>query len=88
VPRSTPLAGSANLGPTIIKRLNEVDIHSREDLQRVGAASAYRRIRAKNPGKTMPVCYYLYSLEGALRDVHWDDLPVGVKERLIKEAKG
>ena len=34
----------------------------------------------------MPVCYYLYSLEGALKDRHWDDLGDGVKKQLLNRA--
>lgn len=33
---ATPLKGLKNLGPTIIKRLNAIEIFSREDLQRAG----------------------------------------------------
>ncbi|MBL8230892.1 MAG: TfoX/Sxy family protein [Bryobacterales bacterium] len=77
-----------NIGATIEKRLNEIGIRTPEQLADVGAVEAWRRIRAKNPNVTVPVCYYLYSIEGALRDVHWDDLPTEVKKRLVKEAKG
>jgi DNA transformation protein and related proteins len=40
------------------------------DLRSVGAVTAYERICGKHPGETIPVCYYLYSLEGALRGQH------------------
>lgn len=59
-----------NLGPTIAKRLREIGIHTSAELRAVGPVAAYRRICAKNPGKTIPVCYYLYSLKGALRNKH------------------
>jgi DNA transformation protein len=35
----------------------------------------------------MPVCYYLYSLEGALRGKHWDALGESVKRSLLERAK-
>lgn len=75
-----------NIGATIEKRLRSIGIHSPEDLARVGPAEAWRRIRDANPGATVPVCYYLYSFEGALRGVHWDDLPEQVKAKLRQEA--
>ena len=78
----TELSALQNIGPTIERRLNAIGVHSRADLARVGPVAAFRRIQKKNPDKTIPVCYYLYSLEGALRGVHWDDLPERVKIRL------
>ncbi len=39
-----------------------------------------------HPNQTIPVCYYLYSLQGALTGHHWNDLPERVKEDLRKEA--
>jgi hypothetical protein len=39
------------------------------------------------PAETLPVCYYLYSFEGALSDKHWDD--IGEKrKRELKEKIG
>jgi DNA transformation protein len=32
------------------------------------------------------VCYYLYALEGALLDLHWDELPKSLKEDLLQKA--
>ena len=80
------LIGLRNLGPTIIRRLAEVGVHTRRDLQNIGAVEIYRRICAASGGRTVPVCYYLYSLQGALMDLHWDDLPADLKTRLREEA--
>ncbi|HEU4606403.1 MAG TPA: TfoX/Sxy family protein [Nitrososphaera sp.] len=85
--KQSGLSGLKNIGPTIEKRLNEIGVYNRQDLKRVGAAGAYRKIRAKYPNKMIPVCYYLYSFEGALAWKHWDDLPQGVKDRLRREGK-
>ena len=74
------------VGATIAKRLNEVGIHSKSDLRRVGPAKAYAMIAARNPDVTIPVCYYLYSLEGALTDTHWDDIPESRKRTLRRSA--
>ena len=82
----TPLTDLRNIGPTIARRLCEVDIRTERDLRALGAAEAFRRIWKKRPGRRPPVCYFLYSLEGALRDVHWNDLPQDVKSRLRKAA--
>ncbi|WP_197714623.1 TfoX/Sxy family DNA transformation protein [Nitrosomonas supralitoralis] len=31
-------------------------------------------IKERYPNETLPVCYYLYSFEGALTDEHWDEI--------------
>ncbi len=80
------LKGAKNIGPTILKRLNEVGIHSLADLAEITPAKAYQKICARHPDRTFSVCYYLYSLEGALLDVHWDDLPKKVKKELLKQV--
>jgi DNA transformation protein len=81
-----PVEQLRNIGATIARRLREIGIHTRDELQAVGAAAAYRRICEAYPGKTIPVCYYLYSLEGALRDEHWDALGSQVKQQLLAEV--
>ncbi len=75
-----------NIGPTVARRLNEVGIHTKDDLQRVGAVSAYCEIKQLHPEARTPLCYYLYSLEGALRGQHWDSLGEGVKKSLRNEV--
>ena len=84
--RDQPVGSLQNIGPTIARRLRSVGIRTRGDLERLGPAPVFRRVRDENPGKTIPVCYYLYSLEGALRDVHWDSLGERTKARLRREA--
>ena len=71
-----------NIGATIAQRLNEVGVFTEHDLRSIGAVEAHLRIRDRYPEKTLPVCYYLYSFEAALCDVHWDDLPEPRKRAL------
>jgi DNA transformation protein len=82
---TSQLAGMKNIGPTIARRLNAVGIYTRADLERVGPAAAYLKMRAQ-VGSHLPMCYYLYSLEGALTDRHWDDVPQATKDALLKEV--
>lgn len=79
------LAALRNVGPTVERRLNAIGIHSREDLLRIGSAQAYLKMQAQASG-TLPVCFYLYSLEGALTDRHWNDLPAATKALLLKSV--
>jgi len=73
-----------NLGMASVNILHAVGINTFADLQRVGAVEAYLRIKARdiNVSKVM-----LYALEGALKDVHWNDLPPETKNQLVAEAE-
>ncbi len=82
----THLFGLKNIGHTIAARCEAVGIKTVGDLRAIATAKAYKRIKAGHPGTTIPVCYYLYSLQGALDGVHWDALSPAVKEKLLKEA--
>jgi DNA transformation protein len=82
------LAELPNIGPTIESRLKEIGVRTRADLETLGPVSAYLRICAEYPHQTIPVCYYLYSLQGALLGLHWDDLPERLKKDLLTKATG
>ncbi|MEM7017506.1 MAG: TfoX/Sxy family DNA transformation protein [Pseudomonadota bacterium] len=75
-----------NIGKTVASRLHEIDVQTRADLETLGAARAYKRLSEQNPSEHLPVCYYLYSLEGALQDRHWDDFSEDEKLALRLQA--
>ena len=68
------LTNLKNIGKKIAVRLNGVGIFSKDDLKLIGAVGAHRLIKQKQPNETLPVCYYLYSFEGALTDKHWNEI--------------
>lgn len=84
---SQTVHGRRNIGPTIAKRLNEIGVHTMAELHEVGPSKAYKAIKQLYPDKTLPVCYYLYSFEGALTDTHWNDIPEKRKQQLLKEIE-
>lgn len=75
-----------NIGATVAQRLHEIGIRTKADLERVGAVTAYCEIKQTYPEARTPLCYYLYSLEGALRDEHWDEIGEDVKQALRNDA--
>ena len=79
------LADLPNLGPTIVRRLSEIGVHDRKELARMGPAEAYRRLSATT-GRRLPVCYYLYALEAALRGQDWRSLSNDRKAELRRAA--
>ena len=80
------LTNLKNIGPTIQKRLQDIGVHTKNDLKRIGPVAAYQKIQSKNPEKTIPVCYYLYSLQGALDGKHWDDISQKKKQELLEQV--
>lgn len=84
---SSDLRKAKNIGATIEKCLNEIGIFTLADLAEMTSVEAFKRIRENYPGKTIPVCYYLYSLEGVLLDLHWNDIPSELKEELKARIK-
>jgi DNA transformation protein len=73
-----------NLGMASVNILHSVGINTREDLEQLGVVAAYQKIKARhlNVSKVM-----LYALQGALMDVHWNELSPELKARLVSEAE-
>lgn len=80
------LNGAKNIGTTILKRLNNIGFYTFADLAEMTPAKAYKNMSENNPEKTLPICYYLYSLQGALLDIHWNNLPQDLKSDLLKQV--
>ena len=85
--RNRNLTNLKNIGKKIASRLNEVGIFSEDDLRLAGAVDAHRLIKERYPNETLPVCYYLYSFEGALTDKHWNEIGEQ-RKRHLKEQIG
>ncbi|MCF7201813.1 TfoX/Sxy family protein [Pseudomonas oligotrophica] len=73
-----------NLGKTSVQWLHACGIHSAEELRRRGAVASYAAVKARGFGASRVL---LYAIEGALRDLHWQELPAGVKAELNARAE-
>jgi DNA transformation protein len=84
VDRDSELLRLKNLGVASVNILRAVGVHSYEDLRQLGAVEVYRRIKKRgiNVSRVM-----LYALEGALLNVHWNELDPEQKARLVREAE-
>jgi DNA transformation protein len=82
----TPVRELKNIGPTIAARLAAVGVRTAGDLEAMGPPEAYRRVRRRYATVSIPVCYYLYALQGALDGVHWDALSPATKRSLREKA--
>lgn len=74
-----------NLGKTSAQWLHAVGIHNAADLRRHGAVSAYQAVRARGFSASRVL---LYAIEGALLNVHWNQLSPGLKETLNQQVEG
>ena len=75
-----------NIGPTILRRLHDLGVRSVDDIRRLGPGAIYRSLAAANPGRRLPVCYYLYSLQAAVEGRDWRSLSEAEKRDLRRSA--
>jgi len=78
------LHGLKNLGITSINWLRAIGVYSYQDLQSIGPVESYIRIQQRNI-KVSKV--FLYALQGALTDTHWNDLAPAMKQQLLDEVE-
>lgn len=81
-PQPRPLSELMNIGKAIEERLNEIGVFTKKNLVDIGPVDAYRQIEKNYPNETLPLCYYLYSLEGAIKDIHWNAIGEDRKKAL------
>ena len=77
---STPL----NVGPKSAAWLRQVGVRTREDLEAMGAVTAY--VKCKRAG-FRPSLNMLYSLEGTLLGCHWQKVPEERRAELLVQAE-
>ncbi len=73
------LTSMRNIGKEIAKKLGAVGIHTAEELKRLGSREAFFRLKTRFPN----VCLvHLYTLQGAVDDVEYNQLPEETKREL------
>jgi len=75
-----------NIDPAMTQWLHEVGIDSADQLRAMGAARAYRMMRAWRPWSTELVM--LWALEGAIEGVDWMDVTPERRVELRREIDG
>jgi len=73
-----------NLGKTSVQWLHAIGVHRREQLVERGAVGIYQAVRARGFKANRVL---LYALQGALMDVHWNDLDPSLKSNLLAQAE-
>ncbi|MCD9028438.1 TfoX/Sxy family protein [Luteimonas sp. BDR2-5] len=73
-----------NIGPKSAAWLRQVGLRTREDLAAAGPVDAFMRVKRAG---FKPSLNLLYSLEGALLDCHWQDVPDARRQQLVAAAE-
>lgn len=73
-----------NLGKTSVQWLHAIGVHDPEQLANRGAVSVYKAVKARGFRANRVL---LYALQGALLNVHWNELEPGLKSQLLKQAE-
>ena len=73
-----------NIGPKSAAWLRQVGLRTLDDLVTVGAVDAYMKVRRAG---FKPSLNLLYSLEGALLDCHWQEVPETRRTELVQAAE-
>jgi DNA transformation protein and related proteins len=69
-----------NIGPKTRAWLHEVDIHTPDDLDRLGAVEVYKRLKERFPEKVS--LNALWALQAAILGIPWTALPPDMKDEL------
>lgn len=77
--RALPIARLANLGPKSAQWLNAIDVRSLRDLEELGSVNAYRLLKDRGYPASLNL---VYAIEGALRGMDWNRLPLALKTEL------
>ncbi|WP_042352842.1 TfoX/Sxy family protein [Bacillus massiliigorillae] len=75
----TALQELPNIGKVVASQLNEVGIHTSEELTEVGSKEAFTRIKKIDSSACIN---RLYGLEGAIQGIRWHNLSDGCKKDL------
>lgn len=78
----TRLRDLRNLGPASERMLVAAGIHTPDELDRLGSVEAYRRATAAGGHASLN---FLWSLDAALLDIDWFDLPPDRKALLRRQ---
>ena len=74
-----------NIGPTTAQWLHEAGLHTKADLEEIGAVMAYKVLQHQRPRQVNIML--LYALQGALMDLSWSALPPDLKAQLKRDAR-
>jgi len=82
------LTSLRNIGKEMEKKLKSIDITTAEELKKVGSKEAFVRLKLRYANICMICPVHLYTLEGAITDTEYNQLPESVKHDLKSFCDG
>ena len=82
---AAPIASLQNIGPTTAGWLESIGVYTEDDLARMGAVAAYKRLKAAHPRRV--TFNALYAMQGALLGIPWNLMPQEMKDDLKRQAR-
>lgn len=73
-----------NIGPKSAAWLRQVGLRTRAELEQAGPVDAFMLVKRAG---FRPTLNLLYSIEGALQDCHWQDVPPERRSELVAAAE-
>ena len=81
---ASPAPKMRNIGPKSAAWLRQVGLRTHQDIATAGAVDAFMRVKRAG---FRPSLNLLYSLEGALQDCHWQEVPEARRNELVQAAE-
>lgn len=75
------LTKAMNIGKETARKLNEVGVDSYEKLVLLGTEQVFKKLQVKDPHTCINL---LYSIEGAIEGIKWNEIPKQRKFELIE----
>ncbi|MCA9385983.1 TfoX/Sxy family DNA transformation protein [Candidatus Dojkabacteria bacterium] len=73
-----------NIGEVSAGWLEELGITSAKDIEEFGIYNIFDELQQRGYGVTVIL---IYALQGALMDIHWNELPKEVKKEIDREMR-
>lgn len=84
-PSTTPVDQLKNIGPKTAPWLHAIGVHTRADLETMGALMAYKIVQHQQRDVNL---LWLYALEGALQNRAWNSFSAEERDAMRAAAEG
>jgi DNA transformation protein len=78
------LSNLKNIGEVSEKMLNSIDVFTKEDIEDLGPVTIYFILKSRGFDVSMNM---VYALQGAIMNLHWNELPSTVKNILVEQVE-
>lgn len=73
-----------NIGPVLARLLERAEIHTAEELRRLGAEAVFTRLKILETEEGDSCIHKLYALEGAIQGIRWNEVSSERRHELLE----